>query len=294
MNKNEDMQACIVCGHRLRPGVEPWHARCPQCGYELSTLEPSINVAASHEAVDEVHREAALKPLRQQNFRRILELIAQQGAGGGKALLDVGAAHGWFLELARDRFDVLGIEPDEAVREKAAARGLPMRAGYFPDALEPGQAFDVIVFNDVIEHIPRIDQALAACHERLRPGGLLVLNLPSRRGLFYRTSKLLARCGWRGPFERMWQKGFPSPHVHYFDSPTLQALVTRHGFAVERMEQLPSIRLRGTWDRIRYAGQASVPSAAAQFLAVLAMFPVARVFPSDTIVGIFRKQAQPA
>lgn len=290
MNKTEVEQDCIVCGRRLHVGVEPWHATCRGCGYELSFLEPAINVVAIHEAVNEAQREAALKPLRQQNFRRILDLIGQHGTGQGRALLDVGAAHGWFLELARERFDVLGIEPDVAVRERAAARGLPMRGGYFPDTLEPGRAFDIIVFNDVIEHIPAIDDALAACHQHLRPGGLLVLNVPSRRGFFYRTSKLLARCGWPGPFERMWQKGFPSPHVHYFDASTLQSLVQRHGFVAERMELLPSISVRGTWERIRYAADAPLAASAAQYLAVLAMFPLARLFPSDTIVGIFRRQ----
>lgn len=90
-------------------------------------------------------------------------------------------------------------------------RGLPVRPGYFPDALTPDESFDAIVFNDVIEHIPDIASALDACNARLSENGLLVLNLPNSRGFFYRLSKIFARLGWRNPFNRLWQKDLPSP-----------------------------------------------------------------------------------
>ncbi len=44
-------------------------------------------------------------------------------------------------------------------------KGLPARKGYFPDALDKKEKFDVIVFNDVIEHIPNIEGALASCFQ---------------------------------------------------------------------------------------------------------------------------------
>lgn len=67
--------------------------------------------------------------------------------------------------------------------ERTAARRVPVRAGYFPDTLQQNEAFDVIVVNDVIDHIPKIGDALSACVARLNPEGLLVLNLPTSMGL---------------------------------------------------------------------------------------------------------------
>src|SRR5690606_11668960 len=114
---------------------------------------------------------------------------------------------------------------------------------YFPDALAPGERFDAIVFNDVIEHIPDIGRALAACRERLAPGGMLLLNLPSSSGVFYRASKLLRRLGVAGHFERMWQKGLPSPHLHYVDPTNLARLLDRAGFVPVRRGRLATLRL---------------------------------------------------
>ena len=193
---------CIVCNGAQVAGLAGWHAMCRTCRYESAALTPAIN-ASSVVAMDEAQREAALKALRIENFNTIIGYARQHVAVSKPRLLDVGSAHGWFLEAARVQFDVLGVEPDADVGGRAAARGLPVRSGYFPDVVEHDERFDAIVFNDVIEHIPDIHRALEACYAHLNDGGILILNLPNSRGFFYRLSKVLARIGWRGPFERM-------------------------------------------------------------------------------------------
>lgn len=282
---------CIVCGNTQVPGLAPWHASCPACNYESAALQVAINESPSGNPVDEAEREAGLKALRRENFRVIVDAARRHARPGANRLLDVGSAHGWFLETARDSFDVLGVEPDAVVGSRAAARGLPVRRGYFPDALQAGERFDAIVFNDVIEHIPDIRSALAACAQRLNAGGILILNLPNSRGFFYRLSKLIVRLGWRVPFERLWQKGLPSPHVHYFNSSNLARLVADHGFALIDSAELPALRAKGLLQRLRCAGNISPASLYLQYIATLAAIPVLRLFPSDIIVCIFRKKA---
>jgi 2-polyprenyl-3-methyl-5-hydroxy-6-metoxy-1,4-benzoquinol methylase len=282
---------CIVCGNTMVPGLVTWHATCHSCHYEKADLKVSINDSPAHEQIHEADREKALKALREENFREIAGRIGALAKPGARRLLDIGCAHGWFLEHASARFEVLGIEPDAAVGQATAARGLPVRQGYFPDVLEAGERFDVLVFNDVIEHIPNIDSALAACGERLPDGGLLVLNLPNSRGLFYRLSKLFARLGLSGPFERLWQKGLPSPHVHYFDQHNLSALARRHGFDLVDSVELPALRANGLLERLRYVGKVSKAQLYAQYAAILVAIPVLKFFPSDIIVCTYRKRA---
>jgi 2-polyprenyl-3-methyl-5-hydroxy-6-metoxy-1,4-benzoquinol methylase len=279
---------CVVCDSPVRPGLKSWHVQCGSCRYESAALAVSINEAQAHAAIDEAAREASLKMLRMENFREIVEL-ARTHAPGARRLLDVGSAHGWFLEAAAPHFDVLGIEPDAAVGSKAAARGLPVRAGYFPDALAPEETFDAIVFNDVIEHIPDIRSAIAACHARLNPGGILILNLPNSRGFFYRLSKWLTRAGLPGPFERMWQKSLPSPHLHYFDPANLTALLQRAGFAHVQSTELAALRADGLKERLAYVGKPNPLVLNAQYIAIRALIPLLRLFPSDIIVGIYRR-----
>jgi 2-polyprenyl-3-methyl-5-hydroxy-6-metoxy-1,4-benzoquinol methylase len=281
---------CIVCSSPVFKGLSPWHATCRHCAYESAQLAESINQQAAHALVNERDRETALRRLRSDNFRIIIERLARLAAPHASRLLDVGSAHGWFLEEAARRFTVLGIEPDAAVGAQAAARGLPVRAGYFPAALRDDEQFDLIVFNDVIEHIPDIGGALGACHQRLASGGLLVLNLPSSRGVFYKLAKLLARAGWSGPFDRMWQKDLPSPHVHYFNARNLTALVARHGFEAADSFTLPSLRASGLLERLRFVGKVNPLALYLQYLIILAAIPVLKILPSDIAVCVFRKR----
>lgn len=283
--------ACIVCGNIQARGLATWHAACPGCAYESAAFRVAINEQPATGPVDEAEREVGLKALRLENFRAIVGFARRYAAPGARKLLDVGSAHGWFLETARDSFDVLGVEPDAVVGGRACARGLPVRAGFFPDVLSEGECFDVIVFNDVIEHIPNIRSALEACHQRLNPAGILILNLPNSRGLFYRMSKTIARLGWTAPFDRLWQKDLPSPHVHYFNSANLEALVGKHGFELVHGAELPALRAKGLLERLRCAGNISTLSLYAQYLAILCMIPVLNAFSSDIIVCIFRKKA---
>lgn len=282
---------CPVCGHHTAIGLKTWHRYCKECDYESSDLAPTINDAVSHGSIDEEDRELGLLAIRLANFKSVLELIAKCAtpASSQSRLLDVGCAHGWFLQLAAQDHVVLGIEPDAKVFEATSKKGLPVREGYFPDALHRDEKFNVIVFNDVLEHIPDIHTIFSVCHDRLRPGGLLVLNLPNSIGLFYRVSKQLARIGWPGPFERLWQKGFPSPHVHYFNADNLTKAVSRYGFRMAQTVELPSIQAKGMLSRMRFDKKASLIAVWIQYLGTMALLPLTRIFASDVLVCVYRR-----
>jgi SAM-dependent methyltransferase len=260
------------------------------CGYEGSDLAPTINVASAHLSIDEASRESGLHDLRVHNFAELLVQIRRAQPNGGR-LLEVGCAHGWFLELAKDAFDVCGIEPDERIFREAAAMGLPVRAGYFPDALAAGETYDVIVFNDVFEHIPAIDDILSSCHSHLERDGLIVLNLPSSDGIFYRLARVLCRIGACGTFDRLWQAGLPSPHVHYFNPMNLRTLLRKHGFAPEAEGTLATLLLKGLYARIAYTGKYKPPARALLFAGIASTLPLLTILPRDIIYSIARKSA---
>jgi SAM-dependent methyltransferase len=203
----------------------------------------------------------------------------------------VGCAQGWFLDIARNYFDVAGIEPDTAMLQATTWRGLPVRSGYSPDALAQGEEFDVIVFNDVIEHFPDIKGILGHCHAHLAKDGLLVLNLPSSGGVFYRLSKLSSRCGFAGFFERLWQKDLPSPHVHCFNASNLAALLRANEFAIESVETLSTLRLAGLYTRVAYTGNYNRVTRLAIFSFVALCLPLLWALPSDIIYVIARPRA---
>lgn len=153
-----------------------------------------------------------------------------------------------------------------------------------------GGAYDVITFNDVFEHLPDVSAALGACRERLREGGLLVLNLPNSRGTVFRVAALLDRIGFHGPLDRLWQKGFPSPHLHYFHPDCLAELARRHGFREVHRGELATVELRGLWHRLRYDRTSSLPGSFLSWLAISLAFPALRLLPSDISLQMFVKE----
>jgi len=250
-----------------------------------------IDVHGVAEVLDEAMREEGLGHLRQQNFQALEADLAARvtaAADARPSLLDVGCAHGWFLEAGRDDFVVTGIEPDARVADAAAMRGLPVRRGFFPDVLGADERFDVIVFNDVLEHIPDIGAALRACARHLQPGGWVVVNAPSRTGVLYRISRMMARLGLPSTFDRMWQKDFPSPHVHYLDDASMQAIAGHCGLGITAVRTLPSISTHGLYARIRADRNVS-PVKAALVTAVLTVAsPAMRMLPADIKVWLLQ------
>lgn len=241
---------CVVCSSTVTPEVTRWSARCAACGTWTSSLEPAIN-GQTPEVINDQARIIGLEELRRQNFRAVVDRIEGTRGLAGVRLLDVGCAYGWFLEVAAGRgAQAVGIEPDEAIAAFARNQGLRVRAGWFPEALRPDESFDVITFNDVLEHLPDVRGALSACFAHLAPGGLLSINIPTSDGLGYRVATALARVGIGGPFARFWQAGLPSPHTYYFPRAALARLVGDAGFVVQAVLPLTAVSSNGLWQRV--------------------------------------------
>lgn len=273
----------------MNPGLANWHFFCADCHLEKSTLAPRINELHS---IDEAQRAAALQDLRASNFTRLLDWLQQRCAGHlpqRPALLEVGCAHGWFLQKAQEKYQAEGIEPDHAIARQAQAKGLAVRTGFFPDALQENERFHIIVFNDVLEHIPDVGQVLRCCHQHLHEGGYIVVNAPDSEGLFYRLSRTLARLKQPGAFERMWQLGLPSPHLYYFNTATLQKLAAANGFLMEDRTPLPSISLRGLRERIQYTQAHARVKSLLLYHAIRAAYPWIRTGRPDIHAWLLKK-----
>jgi SAM-dependent methyltransferase len=115
--------------------------------------------------------------------RKIIDkVIRTQVTPPAKArILEVGCGTGSNLGLLK-RFGTLeAIEPDDAARALASARGgIEVKGGLLPDGvkLDDG-AYDLIAMLDVLEHIPDDGATLKALRSKLRPGGKLLLTVPA-------------------------------------------------------------------------------------------------------------------
>jgi SAM-dependent methyltransferase len=281
--------SCVVCGSEIAPRLDSALYHCRECGYWGSDFAPAP-ADTSSSALNEAHRHAALAGLRSANSRTVLRVLERHAPLAGARLCDIGCAYGWFLKTAQDcGVEAIGIEPEAPVAEAARRDGLKVRSGFFPDCLTDDEQFEIITFNDVLEHLAEIDRVLDACHRHLAPGGLLSIVIPSSRGSVFRLSCTLSRIRMRRPLDRLWQRDFSCPHVHYFNAGNLEALLKRHGFELLHSQDLPSLQLKGLWHRLRMDANAKLLPSLAVWASIVMLYPVLRVTPSDILFQIYRR-----
>jgi len=285
--RNVSPHECIVCGSETAPRLDSGLYYCRQCGYWGSEFAPQ---AESRSTLNEEHRRAALAGLRSVNSQTILRVLGRHIPLAGAKLCDIGCAYGWFLKKAKERgVEGLWIEPEAPVASAARAEGLHVRSGFFPDCLTDEEQFEIVTFNDVLEHLADVDLVLEACHRHLVPGGLLSIVIPSSQGSVFRLSCTLARMRMRRPLDRLWQRDFSCPHVHYFNSGNLEALLKRHGFEVLHSQGLPSLQLKGLWHRLRMDAKAKLLPSLAAWACMAMLYPLLRVTASDILFQIYRR-----
>ncbi len=268
---------CAVCGARLRR-AKPWLFACESCSFLASTLQPGPGTEM-----------IGLEALRKANIAVCLDRLERQTSLRGLTVLDVGCSNGLFLEAALARGAIVrGIEPEAVHVQASRAKGLPVDHGFFPQDLGDRGPYDIVAFNDVFEHLPSPDRAIGEVERLLKPGGHAMINLPSRDGVLYRLATVMDAAGFPGPFERLWQKGFPSPHVSYFSPATLRGLVERHS-GLRQIDAFPlqSFKRDRLWERVSFStkGLAAYPV----FTGLWGMSFVMPLLPADLHVGVFTK-----
>jgi len=98
----------------------------------------------------------------------------------GARLLDIGCADGEIFRRIAHIEEGVGVDPDLPQVTLKLPNAVLLR-GFFPEVLPDERPFDVITLLAVLEHVPPEAQgALAeACARHLKPGGHLVITVPS-------------------------------------------------------------------------------------------------------------------
>lgn len=156
---------------------------------------------------------------RERTFARCLDRVEAVARPRGRRVLDVGAAGGSFLDVARKRgYEPVGCEPSTWMGAFARKHyGLELHPGtIFDIPVEPGSV-DLLTLWDVIEHTPDPKAVLARARELLAPGGVLALTYPDYGSL---AARLL---GGKWPF-------LLTVHLYYFTPETMTKLLQGSGF----------------------------------------------------------------
>ncbi len=142
-------------------------------------------------------------------------------------VLEVGSAAGYFLKIMHDEgFAVHGWEISAAMAKYANARGLKTSQQDFikgaqQHAKRARRPFDIVAMFYVIEHLPEQAEVWRHLATLVKPGGYLLLALPSSAGPMFRFH--------RGE----WYASHPTDHKIDYSPESLRLTGGQFGFAIE-------------------------------------------------------------
>lgn len=242
------LDSCLVCGgERFTPLYRPARApgpvvRCSECGFVLvakvddgrsiideqraanieERLRESCDLGELADCweVSELPSKLAEDSALRANAQDALSHIERYTSPPGR-LLDFGCGWGFFLDAAREKgWEIHGLEPLPGhalyTRGKVGANVITdiLRDDTFPD-----DYFDVITAFQVFEHLPDPAGDLARLSCALRPGGIMLVEVPN-----------IDTWGIRLLGKR--HRHFVPDHLNFFSAETLGRLFIAGGLEV--------------------------------------------------------------
>lgn len=154
-------------------------------------------------------------------------------------VLEVASNDGYLLQyFKKKRIPVLGIEPAANIARAAKVRGIRTVEEFFGVNLarglkEDGNMADLLICNNVLAHVPDINDFVAGLKQVLKPAGVLTVEFPH-----------LLRLMSFNQFDTIYHE-----HFSYLSFLTVERIFAQHGITLVDVEELPthggSLRIYG-------------------------------------------------
>jgi len=175
-------------------------------------------------------------------------IVARLGLGPRQQVIEIGSNDGYLLQYVMGHgVPVLGIEPAANVAETAQQRGIPTRVAFFGTATAAalaaeGFGADLLLGNNVLAHIPNLNDCVQGLASLLNPHGVITMEFPH-------VMRLMAE----NQFDTIYHE-----HFFYFSLLTVERIFAAHGLTIYDVEELPT---HGGSLRIfaRHAAHTSMP-----------------------------------
>jgi SAM-dependent methyltransferase len=196
---------CRLCGARLEHtfcdlGASPLSNRYLERA-QLDEMEPFYPLRAyvcgecllvqleEFEPPERIFGEYAYFSSYSESWLRHAERYVEQaavrfGIGPAQRVVEIASNDGYLLQFFRRRgVPVLGVEPAANVARAAEAKGIPTRVAFFGSGTAralgaEGWRADLVVANNVLAHVPGLNDFIEGVRILLAPGGVATFEVP--------------------------------------------------------------------------------------------------------------------
>jgi len=157
-------------------------------------------------------------------------MAARFGLNGSSHVVEVAANDGYLLQYAKERgIPCLGIEPTTSTADAARAKGIEIVEEFFGAKLgqqlaAQGKQADLTVANNVLAHVPDINDFVGGFAAILKPTGVSTFEFPH-----------LLRLVSENQFDTIYHE-----HYSYLSLTAVKRIFERNGLSVFDVEELPT------------------------------------------------------
>jgi SAM-dependent methyltransferase len=157
------------------------------------------------------------------------QMIERLALGADSHVVEIASNDGYLLQFFHERqIPVLGIEPAANVAKVALQKGIPTLVEFFgvetASSLAGESSADLLLGNNVLAHVPDLNDFVAGMRLLLEPGGVITMEFPH-------LMRLMADNQWDTIYHE---------HFSYFSFLTVSRVFAAHGLRLFDVQELPT------------------------------------------------------
>ena len=157
-------------------------------------------------------------------------MVDRFGFDSRSSIIEIASNDGYLLRYFKERgIPILGIEPAGNVAKAARDAGIPTLVKFFgsktaEELSAGGTHADLLIGNNVLAHVPDVNDFIRGMKIVLRPGGIITMEFPHLMRLMDETQ-----------FDTIYHE-----HFSYFSFLTVEKMFSGHGLTLFDVEELPT------------------------------------------------------
>ncbi len=157
-------------------------------------------------------------------------IVERLSLGTDSLVVELASNDGYLLQYLKERgIPTLGIDPSHTVAEAAEAKGIETIVDFFGTRLadtlaQDGKHADLILGNNVLAHVPDVNDFVGGITRLLKPGGVVTMEFPH-----------VVRLVEGLQFDTIYHE-----HFSYFSLHTAERIFSAQGLTIFDVEEIPT------------------------------------------------------